>query len=313
MARKWSQEEINYVITHYPTEDTNLILERFGRSRSSLEKLVAKYGLKKNNNNLYDLSNEDINYIQENYQTLSQLDLSKRFGLSQNQMRYLFSTLGLKKHQAWSENEDDFLRKNWLTKSDYEVAECLSRTYSSVLKRRNKLGLKRYRETRIIYNISERNWTKEDESFLKGYYKVYPIGKLAESLNRSESAIRNKVNRLGLTDPRFSTQPEKEAEIILEELQQIYVSQLPIGIYIIDQYIPNKNIAIEVHGDFWHCNPKVYPNGPVSVIQERNIANDKKKKSYLQSVGISVIYVWEYDIVNNRDKVKEFLYSSLNK
>lgn len=69
-----------------------------------------------------------------------------------------------------------------------------------------------------------------------------------------------------------------------------------------DFRIHETNILIEVNGDFWHANPRIYkstdtvkiPNGNTTA---ENIWNkDKKKKQLAESYGYKVLYLWEYDI-----------------
>jgi G:T-mismatch repair DNA endonuclease (very short patch repair protein) len=57
---------------------------------------------------------------------------------------------------------------------------------------------------------------------------------------------------------------------------------------------------IEVYGDYWHCNPKVYddnyihPYYKMTAQQKRKL--DEERKQYLESLGYYVTVVWESDM-----------------
>ena len=38
-----------------------------------------------------------------------------------------------------------------------------------------------------------------------------------------------------------------------------------------DIYIPSKNLIIECDGSFWHCDPRLFPNGAVYDYQKLNV------------------------------------------
>lgn len=63
----------------------------------------------------------------------------------------------------------------------------------------------------------------------------------------------------------------------------------------------DPSILIEVHGNYWHCNPIDYPNGPINKHQEYKIKRDKEKATLLQQEGKYSLYIiWEKNI-NNGD------------
>ena len=64
---------------------------------------------------------------------------------------------------------------------------------------------------------------------------------------------------------------------------------------------------MEIQGDYYHCNPKLFPNGPEDHIQAEIVQRDKNKLKKLTKLGYNVHYIWESDIKNNPDKVISFL------
>lgn len=73
--------------------------------------------------------------------------------------------------------------------------------------------------------------------------------------------------------------------------------RLPNGTYgaCVDFYIPDQNVALEVNGTFWHCDPRSYPNGPAHASQRHNLVKYAKKMEILVRLGVRVVEVWEAD------------------
>lgn len=75
--------------------------------------------------------------------------------------------------------------------------------------------------------------------------------------------------------------------------------------YSIDFADVENKIAFEVDGDFWHTNPKFFPDGCKFDAQKRNRINDKTKNSFLKNRGWTVLRFWEDDIKNNIEQIKQ--------
>ena len=78
-----------------------------------------------------------------------------------------------------------------------------------------------------------------------------------------------------------------------------------------DIFIENMCLVIEIYGDYWHMNPKIYK--PTDVIrfftgehsaQEKWMMDDNRKQ-HIESFGIQVLILWENDIKYNFEKVKQ--------
>jgi very-short-patch-repair endonuclease len=67
------------------------------------------------------------------------------------------------------------------------------------------------------------------------------------------------------------------------------------GFYAIDIAFPELQTAIEVDGDYWHCNEELgffCKDKP----QVRNLANDKRKSKFLLKNNWSLVRIWESEI-----------------
>ena len=63
---------------------------------------------------------------------------------------------------------------------------------------------------------------------------------------------------------------------MLVELKIQFINQHPLNGYLYDFYLPKHNLLIEVDGDWFHCNPDVYPEA-IHEIQKFVIENDERK------------------------------------
>ena len=68
-----------------------------------------------------------------------------------------------------------------------------------------------------------------------------------------------------------------------------------------------KNKIIEFHGDYWHCNPKLYDKTFYNKVKQQTAQEiwkyDKIKLECANYYGYKVLYIWEYDYNNNKEEV----------
>jgi very-short-patch-repair endonuclease len=112
---------------------------------------------------------------------------------------------------------------------------------------------------------------------------------------------------------RIKTKIEKFIEDILIENNILFEQEYPIGVYIVDFFIPSKNLVIECMGDYWHANPKFYIKEHYSITQKNNVKRDKRKNKYLNSQNINLVYYWEYDIKKFPREIKKKLLDLISK
>jgi G:T-mismatch repair DNA endonuclease (very short patch repair protein) len=75
-----------------------------------------------------------------------------------------------------------------------------------------------------------------------------------------------------------------------------------------DFYLMDYDLFVEVNGDYWHCSPRMYPNGPKNDIQRRNLEKNKNKRTLCEECKTNLLEIWEQDIKNNPQIVeKKFL------
>lgn len=97
---------------------------------------------------------------------------------------------------TWSEGDIAYLRENYKTKTDAELAEHLGRNKKTVCNKRSQLGLRRMESP----NKNDRKpWTAKDVRYLKSHWGESPVGYIASKLGRSVTACKQKANSLGLS------------------------------------------------------------------------------------------------------------------
>jgi DNA mismatch endonuclease (patch repair protein) len=85
-----------------------------------------------------------------------------------------------------------------------------------------------------------------------------------------------------------------------------------------DIIIPDKKIAIFLHGCFWHRCPKHYRE-PKSNREywipkiDKNAERDKKNIRLLKKSGWKVVRIWEHDTVKNLEECVEEILDCLKK
>jgi len=124
---------------------------------------------------------------------------------------------------------------------------------------------------------------------------------VAERRRKENSLSMSKKNEILLKEKRSSLE-----EKILPFLKD-YENNIQISFYNVDFLNRETNHIIEIHGDYWHCNPKIYPDDfihpyfKITAKERRQL--DEQRKQYLESLGYFITVVWESDL----DKFMETL------
>ena len=142
--------------------------------------------------------------------------------------------------------------------------------------------------------------TSDAISAISNANKIYSSDPIVKQRQRELAIDRIRKNKYKMTSP------ERILKSILSELSiPNHYNFILDKRYQYDFRITNTNIIIEVQGDYWHCNPKLYPDGPKSERQKFKIKRDNEKKHYAEQKGYSILYVWEDELKNDIQLVKE--------
>jgi G:T-mismatch repair DNA endonuclease (very short patch repair protein) len=127
-----------------------------------------------------------------------------------------------------------------------------------------------------------------------------------EQLRELTEKARSKIN--------YVSKQELRIQSILNDLNITYTANGFLYSYNWDLIFKNKTI-IEVQGDFWHGNPKLYKETDILLngLTVKDVwEKDQKKLKLVESKGYKVYYLWESDINNMTDieilnKLKQIL------
>ena len=117
-----------------------------------------------------------------------------------------------------------------------------------------------------------------------------------------------RINRLKTSSSGNISKAEKEIfkslNNIIDDIETQYIINKNKG-YVFDIRVGNK--LIEYNGDYWHCNPSIYPsnfyNKTVQKTAEDIWKKDNAKYSFAKENGYDVLVIWEKDYKQNPEKI----------
>ncbi|WP_379945848.1 hypothetical protein [Enterococcus devriesei] len=90
----------------------------------------------------------------------------------------------------WDREQNKFIKQNYQSMNDKELATALGRTIEAVKSQRKKLRLSR---------LSKRYWTKKEDDFLRQHFEEHSLKKMGSVLNRSPKQISYRLSKIGLS------------------------------------------------------------------------------------------------------------------
>lgn len=303
-----SENDLNFLKDNYNKLSVIEIAEKLNKSKTTIYKHIYKLGLHFDNKVGKPWTNEEIDYLKNNYKKFTYKKLAEKLNKTEKGVNGKLHGLGLTKSnnsKNWKQEEIEYLKEAVLTKSYKEIQEHLGRS-------RNAIYNKVY-ELQLIPNELKNNKKikKEQADFILANYERMTDTELAIKLNVSVSsvaAIRKKYNKYKtgneITGP---TNIEKFIMNFLNSKNIEYDFNKQLGDYVPDFRIKNTKILIEAQGDYFHCNPLVYSDGPKDVVQVKHVLRDYYKKCYYTSRGYVIHEIWEKDIIENPEKVISYL------
>lgn len=141
--------------------------------------------------------------------------LSKKLNKSKDDIIFMEKSLGInpQKRSSWSDNEIQYLKKNYNHANIEKLSIKLNRSTSSICHKAQRLQLTG--EKQLVRNPYAQDWSKEEEQYLIDNKKK-SIEELAKDLNRSKNSVLAKFTRLGLRKPRHKFWTKKE-DLYLEK------------------------------------------------------------------------------------------------
>lgn len=107
--------------------------------------------------------------------------------------------------------------------------------------------------------------------------------------------------------PQINTLPSRRFEEILRQYDIPYIKEYVLSSWSFDFYLTKHNILVEVDGDYFHSNPKIYPSGPKTKTQKINHYRDIQKNRFCYQNNYKLVRFWESDILGDQQCVVQKL------
>lgn len=243
---------------------------------------------------------DEIDYLKKNTH-LTPREISTYLNRSENAIAKKARALNLSlarisptKEDSWSNEDIKYLREHYHNTSIEKIAKKLNRTEKAVQVKAARMSL--YSRSRM--------WSELEDDILKANSHM-SLSELSFILERTEKSIKHRALALNV---RIGTRIRSKIEVIVESILKKhdieYLKDVrPLRDIGYEADFLFSNIIIEVQGDYWHCNPNIFPIP--SDKQKGFIAKDKLKKKIFESAGYKVFYIWEDDVINRINQVEE--------
>jgi len=209
---------------------------------------------------------------------------------------------------------EEFERKEYNTGKIYCSDECRAKGFNLKMSGKNnpkyveRLTIKcdwcktEFGETENSYNQSTNHFCSKDCA------RAYHANVFSQTPEWKEFMRVEMVNRLsdGIMS-HTDTKPQLAVNDILKELDVENENEYNCKYYAIDNHLTESNLFIEVMGSFWHTDHRIFDK--INYLsQATGISKDKAKKTYIKKYyHINMLYLWEYDINNDRGLCKELI------
>lgn len=219
-----------------------------------------------------------------------------------------------KTHSEEARNNISRKRKEKFANGEYRIWQTEDTEEAKELKRRIGEASRKEnnpeRAKKISVAMSGRTRTKEHQEKLTASIK-----KAWENPELRERQRNYAFDRITEKGWQITSKLEDVFSKILDDLEIKYHKQHAVreirSLY--DFYLSDYNIMIEVHGDFWHCNPLIEKFAtPRYAAQISNIKSDKIKKDWCEKNKIPLLIFWEFDINNRPSWVVQQLLQKIN-
>ncbi len=192
-ADKWSAEDIAALHKLYTDRNytLDLIAKILNRSKNSVLLKAVRMGLSRASH-IHRWSKHDHNYLLKNAGEKSYRDIANHLGIKNYQVALYAKKIGIKiqdKGLSWSQEEKDFIRKNYYKMPAKEIARRLNRTLNAVKNTASRMG---------VSEDKREPWTSRQLDYLKNNYADKTIVEIAKALNRSKKSVHAKAVRLRL-------------------------------------------------------------------------------------------------------------------
>jgi very-short-patch-repair endonuclease/Zn ribbon nucleic-acid-binding protein len=208
------------------------------------------------------------------------------------------------------------LLQHWINKYGKDIANKKHKEYLNKLSdvfsgNKNPFYGKRH-TSKTKQTIKEKNIQYRDNLSIQDKAKISK--KLSESQKKlyqknPEDYIskRSRAGKITATKP-YKYKINKLEETISGKLRELGLNfnySIILNGYQFDFGCAEHRILLEVQGDYWHGNPKIYKKRELNSTQKKNSQRDKEKIKFVKKHQMKLYHIWESDIKSNNFKVLE--------
>lgn len=196
--RRWSKEEIDFLINNWGVVDDEIIINKLGRSKKAIECKALDLGLKKFESKWND---ETDKFLIDNWDKMTLCELASAIGVAKSTVEdRAYNILKLEQRvPKWTKEQEEYLEFYWLRLPTKDIARIVGKNEKSVKAKAMRMGL----EKRV------KKWTKEEDKYLKDKWGTVKIHTIAYTLKRTVRAVEIRAGQLNL-GPQLSWYSLKE-------------------------------------------------------------------------------------------------------
>lgn len=264
--RVWEEDEVNILKKYYPIMKVKELREIYLPNKT-LDQIMSKANIlkiKKIDGFLLDWTTEQIDYIKENYpkEDIPIDEIVANVGRWRGHVVNKAKEMGLVRPpvRRWTSKELDILKKNY---PNMYVGELIEKFMP-------------YRKVSQVVNHANKHGIFQDKSL-----KIKTACENLIKHNRSQKV----------------TAPQRKINELLNKMNIEYINEFRCGYFLIDNYLKDLNLAIEVHGDYFHWHPETKKG-----VDKKSevLRKDKSKNTQAYNkLGFRILYLWEKDINEN--------------
>lgn len=132
--------------------------------------------------------------------------------------------------------------------------------------------------------------------------KINPKYCSIECRDKDPEKIKQLLEMNQIVQENHTSKLETEGYKILTNLGMEFKKQVPIhNNYIVDAFVPEKNVIIQFYGDYWHGHPHRFP--VLTERQKRRKQIDLQQNKEFQNLGFRVVIIWEHDMIHNKEDI----------
>lgn len=150
-------------------------------------------------------------------------------------------------------------------------------------------------------------WNKNKQRLQTAWNKDLPAAQQPRFNVKSpsdwyEKYKKTNLEKYGVENPGIlaKTSPRSKKEKTLELLLVDYKTNVKIGKYRPDYINEDTKHIVEVYGDYWHCNPKLFSEDfyhpQLKKTAREKWQLDSERQEYLESLGYNITVVWESEL-----------------